>query len=147
VIVVADTSGLLAAFDKSQAHHSGARSVLLSEHLLISPFVLTELDHLVRRDLGFEAAMSIMDALAARMDTGQYRLASIHLADLQSAQQVRRAYLNLSLDLTDAINVVLADRHQTNLLLTFDHRDFRVVRPLGPRFAGFQLLPADVASN
>jgi predicted nucleic acid-binding protein len=116
---------------------------MLDEHLLISPLVLTELDHLTRRDLGFPATMSIMDALAARMDNGQYRLTPIQLADLQSAQQVRTAYQDLNLDLTDAINVVLADRNQTNLLLTLDYRDFRAVRPLSPRFAGFHLLPAD----
>ena len=74
MIVVADTSGLLAAFDDSQPDHSAARSVMLHEHLLISPLVLAEFDLLARRDLGFRAAMSIIDALVVRMDSGQYRL-------------------------------------------------------------------------
>ncbi len=120
---------------------------MLNEHLLITPPVLTELDHLTRRALGFRAAISIMDALAARMDTGQYRLAAIQFADLLGAQRVRMAYASLELDLADALNVVLADRHQTNLLLTLDHRDFRAVKPLNPRFPSFRLLPADVASS
>ena len=147
MIVVADTSALLAAFDNSQTEHHAARSVMLNDHLLISPLVLAELDHLARRDLGFPAVVSIMDALAARMDAGQYRLATLHLADLQAAQRVRTAYASLKLDLADAINVVLAHRHQTNLLLTLDHRDFRAVKPLSARFTGFHLLPADNAST
>ena len=146
MIVIADTSGLFAAFDKSQPDHSAARSVMLDEHLLISPLVLTELDHLTRRDLGFHASVSIMDALAARMESGQYRLAAIQVADLRGAQRVRMAYASLELDLADALNVVLAERHQTNLLLTLDHRDFRTVKPLSPRFAAFQLLPTDGAA-
>ena len=147
MIVVADTSALFAAFDDSQADHHTARSVMLNEHLLISALVLTELDHLARRDLGFGATVSIMDALAARMDTGQYRLATLHLADLQEAQRVRAAYPSLELDLADAINVVLAERHETDLLLTLDQRDFRAVQPLTPRFASFRLLPADATST
>ena len=47
---------------------------MLDEHLLISPLVLAEFDLLARRDLGFRAAMSIIDALVVRMDSGQYRL-------------------------------------------------------------------------
>ena len=120
---------------------------MLDEHLLISPLVLTELDHLTRRNLGFHAAMSVMDALAARMDTGQYRLAGVQLTDLQGAQRVRTAYTSLQLDLVDALNVVLADRHQTNLLLTLDYRDFRALKPLSPRFADFRLLPSDAAPS
>jgi predicted nucleic acid-binding protein len=147
VIVVADTSGLLAAFDNSHTEHHAARSVVLNDHLLISALVLTELDHLARRDLGFPAAVSIMDALAARMDTGQYRLAALQVTELRAAQQVRTAYASLQLDLVDAINVVLADRHQTNLLLTLDHRDFRAIKPLTSRFTGFHLLPADGAPS
>jgi uncharacterized protein len=146
VIVVADTSGLLAAFDDSHTDHPAARSVLLNEHLLLSPLVLTELDHLARRDLGFRAAVSIMDALSARIDRGQYRLGTIQLADLQAAQRLRTAYPSLELDLADALNVVLADRHQTNLLLTLDQRDYRTVTPLSTRFAAFQLLPMDASS-
>ena len=59
---------------------------------------------------------------------------------------MRLAYPDLDPDLADAINVVLPDRHKTNVLLTLD-RVFRVVLPLSPRFADFQLLPTDGASS
>ena len=140
--VVADTSALVAAFDDSDVEHVAARSVMQTQSLLISPFVLTELDHLIRRDLGFPAAMAVSQALIARMDNGRYRLADLSTADLQRAHQVREAYADLRLDLADAVGVVLADRHQTNLIFTLDQRDFRTVKPLS-RYPHFRLLPAD----
>lgn len=143
MIVVADTSALFAAFDQSQPEHDAAREVMLAEHLLLSPMVLAELDHLTHRDLGFPAASSILDSLLARLERGQYRLAEISAPDLSMAQQVRTSYTSLELDLADAVGVVLADRHRTNLLFTLDQRDFRVVRPLGTRYPSFALLPAD----
>ena len=66
MIVVADTSALLAAFDESEAAHGPARAVMSSEHLVISPIVLTELDYLVRRDFGFNAALAAVESLTDR---------------------------------------------------------------------------------
>lgn len=52
MIVVTDTSALYAGFDASQPDHVAALDVMEREILVISPIVLTELDHLVHRDLG-----------------------------------------------------------------------------------------------
>jgi predicted nucleic acid-binding protein len=67
MIVVAGTSALFAAFDADQPQHEAAIAVMQNETLAISPLVITELDHLVHRDLGFSAAMQVIDALTARM--------------------------------------------------------------------------------
>lgn len=142
MIVVADPSALFAAFDASQQQHAEAREVMSTQALLISPLVLTELDHLTRRDLGFAACLAIQKALVARMDGGQYRLADLETADLERAHQVRLDYPDLTLDLADAVGVVLADRQQTNLIFTLDQRGFRALRPLS-RHDSFRLLPAD----
>jgi len=45
--------------------------------------------------------------------------------------------------LADAINVVLAREFRTDFIATFDHRHFRVIRPLTPHDA-FRLLPDDM---
>ncbi|MFD4403072.1 hypothetical protein ACFWPH_09925 [Nocardia sp. NPDC058499] len=79
------------------------------ETLLVSPLVLTELDHLTHRDLGFDAAMQVTDALPARMIEGRYRLAELKHVDLATAQAVRAKYAGLRLDLAGAVGVVLAD--------------------------------------
>lgn len=47
-VILLDTSGLLSALDSSQTHHSEAAASLSSASppLLLSPFVLAELDYL-----------------------------------------------------------------------------------------------------
>lgn len=143
MIVVADTSGLLAAFDEEEEAHLDARAVMEHEALLISPLVLTELDHLVQRDFHFEDSVRVIDGLITRLQTGQYKLANLGVADLVDAHTVRATYPSLELDLADCVGVVLADKHDTNLIFTLDQGDFRAIRPLTARFDAFRLLPAD----
>ena len=143
MIVVADTSALFAAFDADQPQHRDALAVMQREILAISPLVVTELDHLVHRDLGFTAAMQVIDALTARMADGQYRLAELRQGDLVAAQQVRAKYEGLRLDLADAVGVVLADRYKTDRIFTLDQRDYRAIEPLTPGMNAFRILPAD----
>ncbi|KPC79417.1 MULTISPECIES: PIN domain-containing protein [Streptomyces] len=143
MIIVADTSALYAAFDTAQPEHSGAAKILENETLAISPLVVTELDHLVHRDLGFPASMQVMEALNSRMTDGQYRLADLKPADLAAAHEVRRTYEGLRLDLADAVGVVLADRYRTDRIFTLDQRDFRAITPLTPGLTAFRILPVD----
>lgn len=143
MIVVADTSALYAAFDASNAAHPGARAVVEHETLAISPMVLTEIDHLVHRDLGFAAATQVADGLSARMTDGRYKLAELRPADLVAAQEVRSKYDALKLDLADAIGVVIAHRYKSDRIFTLDQRDFRAITPLTPGFDAFRILPAD----
>jgi predicted nucleic acid-binding protein len=105
--------------------------------------VVTELDHLVHRDLGFSAAMQIIDALAGRMTEGQYRLADLKPADLVAAQGIRVKYDGSHLDLADAVGVILADRYKTDRILTLDQRDYRAIKPLTGGLEAFRLLPVD----
>lgn len=63
------------------------------------------------------------------------------------ARPLLAKYAGLNIGLTDAVNVVFADRYGTNLVLTLDERHFRTVRPLTNRHAAFHLLPVDGASR
>ncbi len=143
MIVVADTSALYAAFDAGQPLHNDAVSVVESESLVISPLVITELDHLVHRDLGFAQAMSVAEAVIARMEDGQYKLAELSVADLAVAHDLRQKYRGLLLDFADAVGVVLADHYKTDRIFTLDQRDFRAITPLTAGFDAFRILPAD----
>lgn len=143
MIVVADTSALFAAFDAAQPEHLSAVAVMEEELLLISPLALTELDHLIRRDFGFDATVQVAQALTDRVADGRFRLGSVSNADLTAAAEVRTRYASLELDLADAVGVVLADRHRTNEIFTLDQRDYRAVVPLTPGFEAFRILPAD----
>lgn len=143
MIVVADTSAMFAAFDRAQPEHRRAIEVMETDTLAISPLVLTEIDHLMHRDLGFQAAMQVSAALNDRLSDGQYKLAELKPADLRAAYEIRAKYDGLRLDLADAIGVVLADRYRTNRIFTLDERDFRAITPLTRGFDSFRILPAD----
>ena len=60
-----------------------------------------------------------------------------------AARGLAAQHYDLKLGITDALNAVLADRYDTNEILTIDHRHFRAVTPLSRRFDAFRLLPAD----
>ena len=142
MIVVADTSGLLAALDTGQAEHLDCLAVMRSSSFLVSPLVLTELDHLVQQRLGWAVAVEALDLMRGRIDDGFDRLASLGREEFRVARDVRLSHDSLHLDLADCVGVALAHRYRTNEIFTLDQRDFRAITPLG-RFAHFRLLPAD----
>lgn len=144
MIIVADTSALYTAFDAAQPEHEAASVVMDTETLALSPLVLTELDHLAHRDLGFDAALQVMEALSARIDDGRYKLADLRPVDLNVAHEIRVKYTGLGLDLADAVGIVLADRYHTDRIFTLDQRDFRTITPLTSGFRSFRILPADL---
>ncbi|MFI1681740.1 PIN domain-containing protein [Streptomyces sp. NPDC020607] len=144
IIVVADTSGLLAALDSTHPEHEAANEAILAAGLLVtSPLLLAELDHVATRELGREAALSAIDDIRRWMHRGRVVAPEITEDHLGAAQSVRARYRGLNLDLTDAVNVALAADYDTDAILTLDRRDFRAVRPLG-RHKAFRVLPDDL---
>ncbi|MFC8132008.1 PIN domain-containing protein [Streptomyces sp. NPDC057302] len=144
IIVIADTSGLLAALDSTHPEHGAANEAILAAGLLImSPLLLAELDHVATRELGGEAAISAVDDIRHWMRRGRVVTPEITEDHLGAAQFVRARYNSLNLDLADAVNVALAADYDTDAILTLDRRDFRAVRPLG-RHKAFRVLPDDL---
>ncbi|MFF4786242.1 PIN domain-containing protein [Streptomyces griseorubiginosus] len=144
IVVIADTSGLLAALDSAHPEHRAANEAIMAAGLLVmSPLLLAELDHMATRELGKEAAISAVDDLRRWTSRGRVALPEITESHLGAAQSVRVRYRALDLDLTDAVNVALAADYDTDAILTLDRRDFRAVRPLG-RHKAFRVLPDDL---
>lgn len=139
MVIVLDTSGLLAAIDSSQRFHNTAREVLNEAMvpLILSPFVLAELDYLLATRVGHAAELALLEEVARET----YRLAQFSGGDVVEAMQIIERYADLHISLADASNVVLANRHDTLDVLTLDERHFRVLRRPGGR--PFRLLPAD----
>ena len=106
---------------------------------MLSPFVLAELDCLVRKLVGLEAELSLLDEIAREA----YELVAIGRADVESARQVLEQYSDQKIGLADASLVVLSVRFGTTDLLTLDERHFRVLRGAGG--APFRILPRDLA--
>jgi uncharacterized protein len=138
-VILLDTSGLLAALDSSQRHHARATAALRAAPgpLLLSPFVLAELDYLLATRVGSQAAL----ALLAEVPRGAYRLEPFDAADIATAHEVIEAFADLDVALADASIVVLSRRYEALDVLTLDERHFRTLR--GATGRPFHVLPAD----
>ncbi len=137
-MIVLDTSGLLAALDSAQRRHreSAASLAAATPPLLLSPFVLAELDYLLATRVGETARMSLL----GEVECGAYDLQPFTAADIRNATAVIERHADLGISLADASIVVLAARHKTQDVLTLDERHFRV---LSANRKPMRLLPAD----
>ena len=137
--MILDTSGLLAALDSRSAKHDNARRALAEAPapLVLSPFILAELDYLVTARVGPHATRDLLEDVGR----GAYELAAVGPEDLAQAAAVIDRYHDLRIGLADASIVVLAARYETSRVLTLDERHFRALRTLEGR--PFTLLPAD----
>ena len=137
-MILLDTSGLLAALDSAQHLHAEAVASLAAARspLLLSPFVLAELDHLLLSRVGRGARAALLDEVAR----GAYRLEPFAPGDVRAALVIVDRHADLRISLADASVVVLAARHGVRDVLTLDERHFGVLTVDG---APFRLLPAD----
>lgn len=138
-MILLDTSGLLAAVDASQRQHAPCRVALEAAKgpLLLSPFVLAELDYLLMRHVGAHAQAALLDEVVR----GAYRLERFAADDVERAGEVMRRYGDLQIGLADASIVVLAERHGVAEVLTLDLRHFQALRIGGRK--RFRILPVD----
>lgn len=139
MVIVLDTSGLLAAIDSSQRFHDAVREALGGAvgPFILSPYVLAELDYLLATRVGREAELALLQEVARET----YRLAAFSIGDVAEARRIMVQYADLRISLADASNVVLANRHDTLDVLTLDERHFRTLR--GSDGRPFRILPAD----
>lgn len=138
-MMMLDTSGLLAALFPDQRRHEECARALREARppLIISPFVLAELDYLITKYAGVDAAVALLEEI----ERGAYELALADEFTIQHSREVIEQYRDLNVGLTDASICVLADRYSAYTVLTLDERHFRAFRPT-PR-KRFRILPAD----
>ena len=149
MLYIADTSGIIAAYDESATEHRPARNLLSAGTAIVSPLVLDELDHLLVARFGGkqkdrDIADLVIDDLTAIGEEFRYRVPDLGSDDIRQARTVIDKHKALRLDLADAVNVVLANRYATDSILTLDRRDFRTVTPLTPGIGAFRVLPDDL---
>ena len=131
--MIVDTSALLAFFDTDEPDHGAVASVLdaATEALVISPFVIAELDYLVVSRLGTRTELAVLKELAG----GAWDLPAFGTDDLIGARAVMERSADQDIGVADASNVVLAARFRTRTIVTLDDGHFDVLRPLnGGRF-------------
>ncbi|MHB1595716.1 MAG: PIN domain-containing protein [Streptosporangiaceae bacterium] len=144
MIVVADASGIIAASDRRAPESGACRDLLGSAGtVVVSPLVLTEVDHLANVRFGTQARHAILDTIIAQAARMRFQVPEVRPDALQLARELQRKYADLDLDLADAVNVTLAADYRTDAILTLDRRGFLAIRPLTPHKA-FRVLPDDL---
>ncbi len=131
--LIVDTGALLAFFDTSEPDHAAVKEQIevTNDLLVLSPYVVAELDYLVATQHGMAAELAVLDELTA----GAWELARIDLNELKQVPEVIDRYRDQNIGVADASSVVLAERHRTHTILTLDRRHFEVLRPItGDRF-------------
>ena len=138
-MILLDTSGLLAALFPDQRAHRACVKVLLEDPgpLVLSPFVLAELDYLIVKLAGVDVELQLLEEIVR----GAYRLEVFSGDDVEEAGEVVARYREHAIGIADASLVVLSRRLETLDVLTLDERHFRVLR--GARGRRFRILPAD----
>ena len=137
--LVIDAGALYAQADADEPGHDAVRSVLLAEaeDLITTELAVAEADYLILDRLGPDAEAAFLEDLAE----GTFLVECLDRDGIVEARDVLARYRDLRLGLADASLIVLAARHDTRRILSFDERAFRTVPPL--QGGAFTLLPAD----
>lgn len=134
--VIVDTSALLAFFDASEPDHDAVSAVLATaDVLVVSPYVVAELDYLVASRHCLDDELAVLDELAG----GAWDLAALEEEGLRRARDVIARYRDQKIGVADASIVVLAERYRTRAIASLDRRRFDVLRPLDGEY--FEVLP------
>ena len=69
-MILADTSGLLCLFNVREPQHAAVRDIVAQdvEPLVLSPYVIAELDYLVSSRLGHDAELAVLKERMSRSD-------------------------------------------------------------------------------
>lgn len=124
--MIVDTSALLAYFDANEPAHVDVAQVIdaANEPLILSPYVIAELDYLLLTRHGSTAEQAVLSELAG----GAWDLADFGTTRIQAAAEVVQAYADVPIGLTDASLMVLATEHSTRTIVTLDRRHFSILR-------------------
>ena len=135
--MILDTSGLLAFFNDREPAHDAVRKVIdaADEDLVVSPYVVAEVDYLVATRHGVDAELAVLRQLSG----GAFELPEVTAEDLSKVVRVVERYRDQDIGVADASLVVLAARYRTRRIVTLDRRHFTVLRPA--RGHAFELLP------
>lgn len=137
--LIVDAGALFAQADADDPEHEAVAALLEGERgpLVTSQVAVAEADYLILTRLGLDVELTFLDDLA----TGTFLVDCLDRGELGMARDLARSHRDLEIGLADASLVVLAARHRTNRIATFDERAFRAVTPL--QGGAFEVLPAD----
>ncbi len=125
-MIIADTSGLLAFFNSKEPQHDSVKETVATtpNPLIISPYVLAELDYLISTRLGVNFELTVLQELSS----GAYQIESLTTQDIAACVGVIEQYSDQNIGIADASLVVLAEKYATTSILTLDVRHFGVIK-------------------
>jgi predicted nucleic acid-binding protein len=135
MLAIVDTGPLLAAVDPTDPDHELAVATLSNSRLsLVFPqMVMVEAAYLIGTRLGPHVEARLLSGLSG-LD-----IESPHPTDWDRIAELVALYRDFPIGATDASVVALAERLHTDLIVTFDQRHFRVIKPR--HVPAFHLLP------
>ncbi len=120
--VLVDTGILYAYYDRSDAWHARARSVIRQEAgaLMVPAVVIPEVDHLLGHRLGAKARQTFYRGLI----DGDYDVVELPPEQFARVAEIDRQFASLDLGFVDAAIVALAERTTVRRIATTDRRHF-----------------------
>ncbi|MEO7966299.1 MAG: PIN domain-containing protein [Gemmatimonadaceae bacterium] len=136
-MIVADTGAIVAVIDADDKHHDTMVELFEEDPgAWVLPWaILPEVDYLLSRYLGAEAAQAFLGDVAS----GAFTVEFGSDADLKRAHELCERYASLELGMVDAVVVATAERLRAEASATFDLRDFGAIALR----KGTRLLPRD----
>lgn len=134
-VAIVDTGALYATIDSSDAGHQACTEALSNAGLrLIFPaLTITEVCQLIEKRLGSNAEAQFLATLES------YDIRAPMPEDWARISKLVRRYANFPLGAVDASVVTLAERMETDTVITVDRRHFSAIKPRHCEY--LQLLP------
>jgi predicted nucleic acid-binding protein len=139
VTLVIDAGPLVAFGDANDPHFARVEQLLRTADgpLVVPAPVTAEVDYLLGRRVGHGPRRNFIADLAA----GRFTVACLEREDYATIAELDLRYADIGLGLADCALVVIANRYQTDRIVSFDERHFRAVATLTG--GAFTILPAD----
>jgi len=134
-LVIVDSGPLIAAFNTLDDDHRACSALLRRTDLefAVPALCIGEAAHVIGSRTGWRAEAAFLDAVA-HLDV---RLPEP--VDWSAIAREVERYADFDIGAADASVIVLAEKLQTSLIATLDHRHFRAIRPR--HITAFTLLP------
>ncbi|MGE0541057.1 MAG: type II toxin-antitoxin system VapC family toxin [Dehalococcoidia bacterium] len=138
MLAIVDSGPLYATVDRGDQDHVRSLEILRRPELqlIIPTLVVAEVTYLIAARLGAEAEAGFLEGLTL------FEVEAPSRSDWRRIAELVRQYRDFPLGGADASVVALAERLNTDLVITLDQRHFRAIRPL--HAATFRILPGDI---